>query len=1009
MEKLLENLNKEQKEAVCHTNGPLLIVAGAGTGKTTVITRGIAYLIEASLAKPDEILALTFTEKAAMEMAERVDILMPLGNYDAWISTFHSFCERLLKNHALDIGIPNDFTLLDEVRQWILVYKNFDKFDLDYYRPLGSPNRFIDALLQHFSRCKDEMISPTEYLDYTQSLRLNKDQPQKTSKKKPSPGPDKSGPPSPNGRGEGEGEIDETEIARLEEVANAFHTYQKLLLDNNCLDFGDLINYTLELFKKRPQILKYYQQKFKFIMVDEFQDTNFAQFELVKMLAGEDQNLVVVGDDDQSIYKFRGASVSNILKFKEEYPKTKQVTLAENYRSTQNILDLAYKFIQANNPDRLEVKLSINKKLKSNYSANGTINVLEGEDLSSELNAVAKKILELKNSPPPYAEASGDTSWNDFAILIRANSAADELLPVLANSLIPYTFVANKGLYKKPIILDVLSYMRLLDSSVDSSALYRVFSLPKFHLSHHELSTLLAYAHQKTLSLYEVLTPALTMGEISADSKNKIRILQDALQKHAGMAKTATCAEMLVEIVQDLGIEAKLKSETLENSENRELLDQFYKKIENFEKENSHKDLRSFLRNLNLELEAGSEGEIKFDPNIGPESVKVLTIHSAKGLEFKYVFIINLVDQRFPTRQKKESIEIPTALIKDILPEGDFHLQEERRLFYVALTRAKQALYVSWAKDYGGKTPKKPSQFLTETGLVPNEKTTKATGKVVFSKAKNNDNYNNNHKDKKIVYQKLLTRFSYSALNDFEICPLKFKYQHYLKLPLKGSQHQSFGITIHKVFEEFLKLYKNNLELSQTDLFGKKISDDPLPEMKLLENFYEKFWIDDWYPSKAEKEKYKKEGGKMLKIFYNNLQNSLPKPKYIEKFFKLKLGNYEFVGKIDRADASIGGLVIIDYKTGKTPAKNKSDIDQLHIYQWAAEELLKEKVMELKYWYLRTSEFAKENLADKLAINDLKSRLLKTIEEIIEAIKYDSFKVLHAKKRDHNCEFEMLE
>ena len=186
MEKLLENLNKEQKEAVCHTNGPLLIVAGAGTGKTTVITRGIAYLIEASLAKPDEILALTFTEKAAMEMAERVDILMPLGNYDAWISTFHSFCERLLKNHALDIGIPNDFTLLDEVRQWILVYKNFDKFDLDYYRPLGSPNRFIDALLQHFSRCKDEMISPTEYLDYTQSLRLNKDQPQKTSKKKPS-------------------------------------------------------------------------------------------------------------------------------------------------------------------------------------------------------------------------------------------------------------------------------------------------------------------------------------------------------------------------------------------------------------------------------------------------------------------------------------------------------------------------------------------------------------------------------------------------------------------------------------------------------------------------------------------------------------------------------------------------------------------------------------------------------------------------------------------------------
>lgn len=998
---LLQNLNEEQTEAVRHGEGPLLIVAGAGTGKTTVITRRIAYLIEQKLAKPEEILALTFTEKAATEMQERVDILLPLGYLDTWVSTFHSFCERILKNHALDIGIPNDFELLDGVRQWIFIYKNFEKFNLDYYRPLGSPNRFIDALLQHFSRCKDELISPGEYLKYAQQLRLNTDSPQSVGKSE--------NPPSPKLRGTGRkiGKRDKTptsdlsdssdqsdlsEIARLEEVAGAFHTYQKLLLDNNYLDFGDLINYALLLFKKRPAILEYYQNKFKYIMVDEFQDTNFAQYQLVKLLAEGYKNLVVVGDDDQSIYKFRGASVSNILKFKEEYPNAKQITLIENYRSSQNILDLAYKFIQANNPDRLEVKLEINKKLKSKTTENGVIEVLEAEDLSGELNLVSKQIIGIK-------ETDSDATWNDFAILIRANSAADELLPILQNAGISYTFVANKGLYKKPIILDVLSYMRLLDNAHDSSSLYRILSLPKFHLTHHELSTLLAYADKKTLSLYEVLMPAQTMAEISAESKNKLRSLQESLQKHAQMIKEHTAAEMLVQIIMDIGLEAKLKEDTLETAQNRELLDQFYKKIEGFEKQSEHKDLHSFLQSLDLEMQAGSEGEIKFDPNLGPESVKVLTVHSAKGLEFKYVFIVNLVEQRFPTRQKREPIEIPDALIKDILPEGDFHLQEERRLFYVGLTRAKHSLSLSWAKDYGGKTLKKPSQFLIETGLLPSEKASQATGKVIFTKPAKT----------RIIYQKLPAKFSYSAINDFETCPLLYKYKHYLKLPTRGSHHQSFGSTIHKVLEEFLKLYKNNLSMNQTDLFGKKIANNPLPEFNLLEEFYQKFWIDDWYENKKQKEAYRKEGQNMLKTFYEHLKETKPKPKFIEQFFKLRLGDYDFVGKIDRADDFDGALEIIDYKTGKAP-KSETDIDQLHVYQWAAEEILRQKVKSLKYWYLQSKNdgFKEEDLASREEIGDLKKRLFKTIEIIIETIRYDRFKELDKTVR-HECGFENLE
>lgn len=1035
----MENLNKQQLEAVSHTDGPLLIVAGAGTGKTTVITRRMAYLIEQKLAKPDEILALTFTEKAAGEMQERLDLLMPLGYYDSWVSTFHSFCERILKSHALDIGISNDFKILSETEQWVFVYKNFEKFKLDYYRPLGSPNRFIDSLLSHFSRCKDEMITPQEYLNYAQNLKLSLDSPEGVKSQKPNSKLSITNVES--------GGIDPAEIARLEEIANAYQTYQKLLLDNNFLDFGDLIAYTLELFKKRPNVLKYYRDKFKFVMVDEFQDTNFAQYRLVKMLADtasgntlEDsatsfyaqntvrkantsliaenntrntaakQNLVVVGDDDQSIYKFRGASVSNILKFREDFPEAKEITLVENYRSCQNILDLAYKFIQANNPNRLEIKLKIDKRLKANCephpsgpskNADGIIEVLEGRDLNEELHLVVQKILSLKTVQPPLPVRKGvmpsPPSWNDFAILVRANSAADEIIPLLEAAGIPYTFFANRGLYKKPIIVDVLSYIKLLDNAWDSQSLYRVLTLPKFYLSHQELSALLEYAHKKTLSLYEALEPAQTLPHISEDGKKKIKKLHDLLHKHSQDSKHLTAAEMLVQIVLDIGLEAKLKEETLENAQSREHLDQFYKKIENFEKQNEHKDLHSFLQSLDLELLAGSEGEIKFDPDTGPESVKILTVHAAKGLEFKYVFIVNLVEQRFPTRSKSEGIEIPKELIKDILPEGDFHLQEERRLFYVALTRAKDGLFLSWAKDYGGKTLKRPSPFLVEAGLAEAQKSSQATGQVIFNKSSKN----------KAVYQRLPIKFSYSDLNTFDLCPLQYKYECYLKLPSKGSFRISFGITIHNTLEKFYKMYRDNLELPE-DLFGHTPKEHPLPEFDVLARLYSESWIDDWYENKSEKEKYRKEGSKMLKVFYEDLQKDHPRPKYIEKSFRLKLGPYDFTGKIDRADFLNSGIRIIDYKTGNAP-KNQKDLDQLYIYQWAAEEFLNEKVESLRYWFLKDNEILEEKLAGPEEISDLKAKMLGKIEVIVDAIKYDKFKELHAKAKSHNCAFENLE
>ena len=404
-------------------------------------------------------------------------------------------------------------------------------------------------------------------------------------------------------------------------------------------------------------------------------------------------------------------------------------------------------------------------------------------------------------------------------------------------------------------------------------------------------------------------------------------------------------------------------------------------------------------------MEAGSLGAIKFDPNLGPESVKVLTIHSAKGLEFQHVFIINMVEQRFPTREKSEAIEIPTALIKDILPEGDFHLQEERRLFYVAITRARRQLYLTWSQDYGGARAKKPSQFLLETKLVPSDKTSQATGKVIFTKNSNPKANGKSQNDLKVP-----TKFSFSDIASFEICPLEYKYVRLLKLPIWGSHYQSFGNTIHGSFEDFLKLYQKNQKLTQTDLFGKKPSDSPLPEFKILDNFYSKNWIDDWYEKASQKEEYRKLGREMLKVFYGDLESKKPTVKYIEQFFKLKLGDYDFVGKIDRADQTPGGLEIIDYKTGKKP-KTRKDIDQLYVYQWAAQEFLREKVASLKYWYLQDGAegFREEETAGEKEIAKLKNELLEQIEKIIHTIKTDSFKEADKKAASHHCKFDELE
>jgi len=932
---LLSEANPAQREAITHTDGPLLIVAGAGTGKTSVLVKRIAHLVLSGKAKTDEILAVTFTDKAAEEMEQRIDKLMPYGYVDLWAMTFHAFGERILRENGLAIGLPDSFKVLSQTDQWLLVRNNLERFNLDYYRPLGNPTKFIHALLRHFSRAKDELVGPEEYLKHAEAAKLDKD---------------KAG--------------DAEESSRLNEVAQAYHVYTQLLRENDALDFGDLINETVRLFKTRPKILEKCRKQFKYVIVDEFQDTNIAQFELLRMLApAPEGNLTVVGDDDQSVYKFRGASISNILQFKEYYPKTKQVILTENYRSPQNVLDKAYEFIQKNNPNRLEAQLEggLSKKLNANVTATGTVEHIHEQTVHDEARAVARKIKAL-------LDVDKDTDLSQFAILVRANDTAIPFVVALQVAGIPYLFLASRGLYQKPVMLDIINYLKLLDNYHESASLYRMFAGPVVDLSHDDTVKLTHTAHKKAWSLFEAAKQAAALG-VSEDGLKKVAKFLGYMEKHTQLARTGDVRQVIFAFLEDTGYLKRLVGE--DNQLSRDTLsyiNQFWRIVEEFVSGDAEPTARTFLERVKLELEAGESGSLAVDPDIGPEAVRVMTVHSAKGLEFDYVFLVSLIDRKFPSTERGEPIELPAALVKEIVPEGNHHLEEERRLFYVGMTRAKKGLYFTSADDYGGARKRKLSRFLMELGYVNIESRImnieSGTQDSKFNIQDSAVDVTLRHNDNARL--QVPDKFSFTQLKAFETCPLQYKFAHVLRIPVMGRATFSFGKTIHGALQKFFALVSERQGTAQGTLFppeadpatrgdtvktdtpvGKLVTEDEL--MKL----YDASWIDDWYDTPARKKQYRDNGKKLLAAYYAAVKDSRVNPAYLEKPFNLKIGDATLRGAIDRMDKLPDGSVrIIDYKTGAPKDEKHVDREQLLIYQLAAHEVLGEKPSLLTYYFL---------------------------------------------------------
>lgn len=633
---IYDTLNPMQKEAVLHTEGPLLILAGAGSGKTRVLTHRVAYLIEEMQVNPWNILAITFTNKAAGEMRERVDQLVGFGAESIWVSTFHSTCVRILRRHIEYLGYTTNFTIYDSDDQKTLMKQVFKAMDVD-------TKQFKErSVLGTISSAKDKLIGPEEFL-----LNAGQD-------------------------------------FRQRRIGEIYKEYQKRLHKNNALDFDDLIVKTVELFQNNSEVLNYYQERFKYIMVDEYQDTNLAQFKLVSLLASKYRNLCVVGDDDQSIYRFRGADIGNILSFEETFPGAKVIKLEQNYRSTQNILNAANGVIRHNR----------GRKDKTLWTANGEGDLIRFKQFDTAREEADFVAREIRDSGYAY---------QDQAVLYRTNAQSRLLEERCIFYNVPYRLVGGVNFYQRKEIKDILAYLKTIANGVDDLSVLRIINVPKRGIGATTMGKVTIFASEHGLSLYEALREARQIPGIGKAAE-KITAFIGQMESFRARAQSEdyTIQDLIEGIMDETGYQQELESEGEVESQTRlENIEELVNKAVSYEEDSEHPTLDEFLEQVALVADIDNMDESE-------NRVTLMTLHSAKGLEFPKVYLVGLEDGLFPSMMSINS-------------DDKTDMEEERRLCYVGITRAKNELVITSARQrmVNGETRYcKPSRFLEE---VPGE------------------------------------------------------------------------------------------------------------------------------------------------------------------------------------------------------------------------------------------------------------------------------------------------
>jgi DNA helicase-2/ATP-dependent DNA helicase PcrA len=941
-------LNPEQLKGVEHGEGPLLIIAGPGSGKTRVITQRIVHLLagprggpedspslldfaKAELRgqdsfgariRPENVLALTFTDKAAAEMQRRVREALPELQSPPHISTFHAFCYEVLRKRHFER------TLLDKVDVWIFLRRRMEELELDFYQKLAEPGAFLHSLNDFFSRCQDELIEPADFERYADAL----------GKEYLALAPSWDA---------AERVLRQQEIQKKQELARVFRNSRMLIEQAGCSSLGSLIPETVRLFDREPEVREYYRQCFRYVLVDEFQDTNYAQVELLRRLVKAPYNITAVGDDDQAIYRFRGASHGAFKMFDEAFPGHETVFLDTNYRSTKRILRAADVVIAKN--DRYEAK----PRLRTGEVEGCPVYLLGSPDYLSEAVWIAEEVARLTKH---------GTAPGDIAVLYRAHAYRDLLVEQFRRRKIPFA-IRGLSILSTVILRDLVAYLNIVHSPHDNVSLTRVLLAARWGFPEEIALEIRQQASRDRCSLYDVLESweaSAAGNRLEQTGWPELKRLLRELRKYAEHAPVTALLDRLI---------GRLELTFLPQDPDGAYVEAFRKFLEEWESKSSSWKLAEFQEYFRYFLEAGGSIEVP-EPTIGADAVQMMTVHAAKGLEFPVVFVLSVAARRFPHSEQKPVIEFPEALRKGPPPPADIHEQEERRLFYVALTRAKERLCVSSVTKPGKKTSAFVDDLLSNPAVAardlerievpeaPPEAADAPLAQAPPERPAANTLQGSLFGDepgapgiyppiaawasrKPAIAPEEKLHLSASAIGTYEDCPQKFKFSYYLKIPTGPQAALTFGNIMHQCVRRYFELRRQGSV-----------------KFKQLQAHFEQVWKSAGFQDQYQEQAYKRAGLEQLRAFAKNHEASTTLPLGMEVHFALDLGDVVLEGRIDQINPLQDHAVeLVDYKTGRPPSQKDADKSlQLSVYALAARDQMHLEPARLTLYSLTQNE-----------------------------------------------------
>ncbi len=916
-------LNDAQKRAITHGEGPLLVIAGAGTGKTRVITERIRHLLQSDETLSSEnILGLTFTKKAAGEMKTRVVKATGERGKAVTLATFHSFCETLLAE-----ADPQRL-MLDEFDHWVLLRRNIRRLRLEKYRRLADPGQFLNDFVEFFSRCQDELVSSEDYQQYAAELARRLEAERDALDE------------------DAHAERQET-VALQQELARAYRASEELLREKNRVSFGSLITGAVSLLERDAQLREALQKKYRYILVDEFQDTNIAQLRLLELLAGPTKNIVAVGDNDQAIYRFRGASFGSFKLFLERFAGWKEgqdsarfrVALTENYRSTPNILRVTMQVIGQN-----AVSADFPKKVLSpNKPPGEKIRIVEMATPEEESRWVASELERIHGA---------GRRWKDFAVLYRQHAHRDHLVEELARRKIPFV-ITRLSILEHPLVRDVLAYLRLIAAPYDDIACARVLAAPAWRLEAADLVRLATRARKEKKAIYDLLQ--LPQGELAFDGSHAaLGQLVEFVSSQRKTLKRCTAREILDRVTEWLEIKSTKEHD-------RKYVTRLAEFMKEWEPKSETRSLAEFIEYLDYYAQAG--GVVSLENDAPVDAVQLMTVHGAKGLEFPQVFLLRVNNRAFPATERSRVFEFPVELMKEGRPAEQFHIQEERRLFYVALTRAEERLTITTVTEKRGKVP----VFIEDIVMDPAVKRQDVRQLMPKLPPVNENQAPEDYQEDAQLFSavaepaKIFSRIadwaeefhppsaepltlSPSALSGYRTCPQRYLFAYLWSLREGPKAAMTFGAVMHTTIKRFVDQLRKGVKL-------------PFDEVRRI---FETEWNSKGFEDEYQEGEYKKDGLEQLRVFHADMIAEPPQALELEKTFELPLENNVIIkGRIDQINA-LGNkrdVEIVDYKTGRArkDADAKKDL-QLSLYALAVKEILELEPVRLVFHYLQTNE-----------------------------------------------------